>query len=327
MASRPEHAEEVATNVTDIKTVKVDTSKVTIAGQDTGASSRQMDTHAKDIDRDTRKVIKSVKEGVGTAYYAHRVGRSDPSVNKLDVRIEVAALLRVDGVIPEIEATANKFVRQQLTTFAVEIKNTTGAKRDAYRKVQEQTSTPEAITVELRANEKAPTKSIDGESIKTFEGHLYSDAAGNFPVKLNQWEEEVMTTEISRPSFVAWYRNPQRATPNSLRIPYQDEADNWSSLQVDFLIVSKRDDDTLAVSIVDPHGDHLADAKAKLRALADFAETYGDRFLRIQSIAKAADGTLRSLDLLEPDVRKAVRTFEGGKVSALFQSEHATLYK
>ena len=57
---------------------------------------------------------------------------------------------------------------------------------------------------------------------------------------------------------------------------------------------------------MDPHGDHLAGAKAKLRALADFAETYGDRFLRINSIAKVRDGTLRVLDLLEPAVREAV---------------------
>jgi hypothetical protein len=78
---------------------------------------------------------------------------------------------------------------------------------------------------------------------------------------------------------------------------------------------------------VDPHGEHLADAKAKLRALADFADNYGERFLRIQSVAKAADGTLRLLDLLDANVRKAVRTFEGGKVSALYQSAHATLYK
>jgi len=82
--------------------------------------------------------------------------------------------------------------------------------------------------------------------------------------------------------------------------------------------VSRRDDGTLAASIVDPHGDHLADAKSKLRALADFADNHGDQFLRIQSIAKADDGTLRSLDLLDADVREAVRTFEGGKVSALY---------
>jgi hypothetical protein len=322
-----EHAAAVAANVTDIKTVVVHTSKVTTTGQDAGASSRQIETHAKDIDRDTRRIIKSVKEGVGAAYYAHRISQSDLVANKLDIRVEVAALLRVDGVIAEIEATANKFVQKQLTKFAVEIKNTTGATRDAYRKVQEQTPAPEAITVELRANEKAATKKGDGEALPTFEGHIYSDAAGRFPAQLNDWEQEVVTTEINRRSFVAWYRNPQRATPNSLRIPYQDETSKWASLQIDFIIVSRRDDGTLAASIVDPHGDHLADAKAKLRALADFADNHGECFLRIQSVAKAADGTLRVLDLLDAKVRKAVRTFEGGKVSALYLSAHATLYK
>lgn len=78
---------------------------------------------------------------------------------------------------------------------------------------------------------------------------------------------------------------------------------------------------------MDPHGDHLAGAKAKLRALADFAETYGDRFLRINSIAKVRDGTLRVLDLLEPAVREAVRRFEGGKVSPLYTSEHSAAFR
>jgi hypothetical protein len=229
-------------------------------------------------------------------------------------------------VIDEIEAAANKFVRDQLTAFAVEIKNTTGAIRDAYRKVQEQTSRPEAITIELRANEKAAAKNGQGEPLTAFDGHIYSDAGGRFPVDLNDWEEEVVKTEVARRSFVAWYRNPQRATPNSLRIPYQDEAEKWASLQIDFLIVSKRDDNSLAASIVDPHGDHLADAKAKLRALADFADKHGDRFLRIQSVAKV-DGKLRVLDLLDSEVRKAVRSFEGGKVSPLYTSKHAMLYK
>jgi len=94
-----------------------------------------------------------LKEGVGTAYYAHRTRQSGRTGNKLDIRVEVAALLRVDDVIAEIEAAANRFVREQLTKFAVDIKLTTGATRDAYHKVQEQTSFPEAITVELRVNE------------------------------------------------------------------------------------------------------------------------------------------------------------------------------
>ncbi len=78
---------------------------------------------------------------------------------------------------------------------------------------------------------------------------------------------------------------------------------------------------SLGASIVDPHGDHLADARAKLRALADFAENHDDRFLRVDSIAKVDDGSLRVLDLTDPDVRAAVRAFPGGKVSALYLSE------
>jgi type III restriction enzyme len=322
-----EHAEAVAVNVADLKTVGVSREKVTITGQHAGTSFREVETHAKDIDRDTRKIINGVREGVGKAYYASRVARSDPAANRLDIRIEVAALFMVQGVTAEIEATATKFVQEQLAKFAVEIKNTTGATRDAYRKVQEQTTVPEALTIELRANEKAATKNRDGDPLPTFEGHLYSDADGKYPAQLNEWESSVVTTEIGRNSFVAWYRNPTRATPNSLRIAYQDDAKKWSSLQVDFLIVSRRDDGTLAASIVDPHGDHLADAKAKLRALAAFADTYGNRFVRIESVAKANDGTLRSLDLLDENVRQAVRNFEGGRVSALYESQHATLYK
>ncbi len=37
-----------------------------------------------------------------------------------------------------------------------------------------------------------------------------------------------------------------------------------------------QNDGTLAASIVDPHGDHLADARAKLRALAAFAARFDD---------------------------------------------------
>ena len=62
-------------------------------------------------------------------------------------------------------------------------------------------------------------------------------------------------------------------------------------------------DGSLGASIVDPHGDHLADARAKLRALAAFAEQFGDRFVRIESIAKVDDGSLRVLDLGDPTVR------------------------
>lgn len=321
-----EHDEAVAAGVEDLRTAVVRREGVTPTGQAGEATTRLIDTHIKDIDRDTRRIINSVREGVGKGYYAHRVAKADPNESRLDIRVEVAALLRLDGVVASVEAAATEFVQEHLARFAVEIKNTTGATRDAYRKVQEQTSAPEATNIELRANEKAPTKDGEGNDLPTFDGHLYSDADGRYPALLNDWETEVVTTETDRQSFVGWYRNPSRAIPNSLRIAYQDDAGSWASIQVDFIVVSRRDDGTLGASIVDPHGDHLADAKAKLRALADFAEAHGDRFIRIVSIAKGTDGSLRVLDLLESHVRSAVRDFGGAKVTALYDSAAAVSY-
>ncbi|MCC6339311.1 MAG: DEAD/DEAH box helicase family protein [Acidimicrobiia bacterium] len=324
-----EHAEAVAAGVADLRTAVVRREGVAPtgeAGSAGAATTRLLDTHVKDLDRDTRRIVDSVREGVGRGYYAHRAVRADPDESRLDIRVEVAALLRIDGVVASVEAAATDFVTEHLARFTVEIKNTTGATRDAYRKVQEQTASPETVTIELRANEKAATQDAAGAELPTFEGHLYADGRGRYPAELNEWETTVVTTETGRPSFVAWYRNPSRATPNSLRIAYRDDAGNWASLQVDFLVVSRRDDGSLGASIVDPHGDHLADALAKLRALAEFAETHGESFVRIVSVAQGTDGSLRALDLLEPHVRAAVADFDGARVTALYDSPAAAPY-
>jgi hypothetical protein len=96
---------------------------------------------------------------------------------------------------------------------------------------------------------------------------------------------------------------------------------------VDFLVVSRRDDGTLGASIVDPHGDYLADAKAKLLALAQYAADHGDAFVRIRSVSSAADGSLRHLDLGEPATRAEARAFTGGKVTALYEGPRSMPYE
>ncbi|HEY3672022.1 MAG TPA: DEAD/DEAH box helicase family protein [Acidimicrobiia bacterium] len=318
-----EFSTEVAEQVEDLRTLVLHRERVTPSGVGAGESTRVIDTHAKDLDRDSTAIIRSLKEGVGLGYYKYRAALADVAQSKLDVRIEVAALLRVPRVVDRIEDAATEFVHEQLSAFAAEIANTTGDVRDKYRKVQEQTSKPEALTIELRDNEKAATSDREGNALPRFSGHLFADADGMYPTKLNDWETEVVAIELARPSFVAWYRNPSRATPNSLRIAYETDAGAWTSLQVDFVVVSKRDDGSLGASIVDPHGDYLADAKAKLLALAQFAEDRGDEFVRIWSIGAGSDGSLRFLDLQEPAVRDEVRAFAGGKVTALYEGAAA----
>ena len=78
------------------------------------------------------------------------------------------------------------------------------------------------------------------------------------------------------------------------------------------------------MSIVDPHGHHLADALPKLRGLAAFAETHGGFFYRVESVARPSNGGLRVLDLTDPNVRAAVRGNED--VRALYLSGAANDY-
>jgi type III restriction enzyme len=325
-----ENAEVLATNVAKIETANIRRTVVTTGGKIASSDVRTEATALRDIDRDTRRVVATIKEGVAKDYVRYRIEKARADADVLAVRTEVAALVMIDEVASAIDAVATKWVQDQFTKFAVEIKNTTGARRDAYLKVKEQISKPEETGIELTVNLKGASKDSnaeDADDLPAFPGHLYADAKGRFPAKLNDWETTVIEAELKRPSFVAWYRNPSRAAPPALRIAYEDDASKWSSLQVDFIVVSRRDDGSLAASIVDPHGDHLADAKAKLRGLADYAERFGHRYIRIESVAKVTDGRLRSLDLLDAAVRDLVRRFEGGKVTALYESDAAADYQ
>ena len=73
----------------------------------------------------------------------------------------------------------------------------------------------------------------------------------------------------------------------------------------DFLFFHS-DSEKTKVSIVDPHGHHLADALPKLLGLAEFAATHRESFHRIESVARMNDGTLRVLDLTDPPTREAI---------------------
>ena len=238
---------------------------------------------------------------------------------------EIAALIMIPDTAESLDAAATKWVRARLDDYAVAIKNTTGATRDAFQRVLEQTITPEAVTIALRDNLSVATVDGDGAPLPTFERHIYCDGEGLIPAAFNSWETDVIRAEASHASFVGWYRNPSRATPAALRIAYQNDAGVWTSVQPDFIVVSQRDDDSLAASIIDPHGDHFADALNKLLALADYAEDHGEQFVRIESITKTGD-ELRYLDLTDEAVRERIRSFEGAEVASLYESDVSSAY-
>jgi hypothetical protein len=73
---------------------------------------------------------------------------------------------------------AYDWVREQLDRFRVQILNTVGATRDAYTRVQEQTTVPETVTVQLRQNARAATKDRNGDDLPRYGSHVFADADG-----------------------------------------------------------------------------------------------------------------------------------------------------
>jgi len=66
-----------------------------------------------------------------------------------------------------------------------------------------------------------------------------SDVDGNFPIgALNAWEMSALESEMAQPGFLAWYRNPGRASDDSLAIAYRDGKGNWRRMCPDFIFFS-----------------------------------------------------------------------------------------
>jgi type III restriction enzyme len=143
-----------------------------------------------------------------------------------------------------------------------------------------------------------------------------------FPETFNSWEGTVLLVELKRDGNVAWYRNPARASQDSLGVVYE-HGDETKIVRPDFIFFTRLPDGTIAADIIDPHGPHLGDALPRLRGLSRYAETHHTVFRRIEVLA-AIGGAYRLLDLTEPSVREAIQRAESAK--DLFQSGEATDY-
>jgi hypothetical protein len=108
---------------------------------------------------------------------------------------------------------------------------------------------------------------------------------------------------MARPGMVAWYRNPDRSSQDSLAIAYEHQG-RTKMLRPDFIFFSETQGE-IRVSIVDPHGTQFDDALPKIIGLATFAERHADKLHRVEAIAKIGEH-YRGLDLTDAQVRSAI---------------------
>jgi len=214
----------------------------------------------------------------------------------------------------QLNQRASQFIEEWFITYGSAITRLPDGEKDRFDRIKEESDRPLPTSITL------PIRRVEDAEGTVWERHVLSDVDGNYQVKLHDWEEYVLRTELQA-GAVAWYRNPSSGR-NSLQIPYAT-ATGIAGLAPDFIFVSRVGDELMA-DLIDPHGTHLADAVPKLKGLAEYANKHGSRFHRIQSIAKI-EGTYWMLNHLDPKVRAAIETYQGTDAADLFR-QHGINY-
>ena len=260
-------------------------------------------------------------------YLAHSDGdNSDEESRLIEAHVTVAAL----GLVPEIRETletdAEKLANKWLDKHRVAIKGLSDQRQDVYRQIRETSAKPMEVDLARPTSSMQPTtiREANGTEVPlpTFQKHLLCDKNGRFPEDFNTWETEMVQSELERSDTIAWYRNPSRASPDSLGVLYGTE-DDPKLVRPDFIFFTQQADGSIAANLLDPHGTQFSDAIPKLMGLAQYAEQFGDHFRRIEAIAKI-DGTFRVLDLKEPGTRAAIK--KESSIEALYKSTAASNY-
>jgi type III restriction enzyme len=197
-----------------------------------------------------------------------------------------------------VDAEAEKLLAAALDKHKAAVAALPDERRQHYRQVRRQAKRPMPEPWELPPSIEA---SKDGNSC--YKLHLYADENGDFRCTLNQWEEQVLDEVMKDKQLVGWLRNEPRK-PWAFAVPY-DDGKGDRPLFPDFLAFRKQRGG-IVCDVLEPHSLDWADSPAKAVGLADFAYELGDRFGRIELIAKV--GTkLKRLRLDDIPTRDAVR--------------------
>ena len=226
-----------------------------------------------------------------------------------------------------LENEAEKLSNQWLNQYRVAIKSLSDERQEVYRQIREMSSDPLDVDLARPNTWLQPTtaREADGTEVELprFERHMLCDEDGLFPESFNSsWEDKVLLAELQREGNVAWYRNPARASQDSLGVTYE-EGGETKIVRPDFIFFARLPDGSIVADIVDPHGYHLADALPKLKGLARYAEINAEHFRRIEAVTAIGNG-YKVLDLSEPAVRAAIRDATNAKT--LYESSFAAEY-
>lgn len=313
----------------DNRALKIETLTLGLGATITAeTSSTEVMTAERDIDAYFSRAKRILPDASASWYHADLCNNQGFDDTDAMVRVAVMAAL---GFKDTIEQQAAVQIESWRTTHA----GTISRKPRPIREVIEPlwflgAADMIPTTVVAPATVSAATEKVEGNTTKpidTYPKHLYAipagqKDAGRFPAVTTGWEKEVLDTELSSESLVAWYRNPSSGK-NALAIPYTYD-DAKRLLHPDFLFFHDDGDGEVAIDIVDPHRHDRADTAPKWAGLAKYAADHPTNLRRVVAVIRASNGTLRSLDLTRPGIgEKVAVATDDAKIEALFAEQGA----
>ncbi len=313
-----QHKKAVSSGVKDIYTADLRRITTTLGEDSLEETTYRERADYRTVDDAFRPASRALGAAVANAYTKRlaleAAGGKKERADIHAAKAQVAALLSIEGVAETVDTEAEKLANAWHGKLRTKIRGLSEERQAVYAENKREARDPQPTDIVAPKSRIENTRDGENNPLETRDRHLLVDDKGGFPVgsgrpgdPLNEWELEVLDTELEREDTVAWYRNPSSAIADALQVPYLRSGDEWKPMQPDFIFFSKRKDGSIGASIIDPHGHHLADALPKLLGLSRFAELYGDRFLRIEAIARVDRGELRMLDLTDRNVQTAIQ--------------------
>jgi type III restriction enzyme len=239
-----------------------------------------------------RRAARIISPDLAHTYSEHLASKASSTEDPEDALLRAHTVIAALGLVPQIkedlEVEAEKLSNRWLTEYRVDIKRLSDERQEVYRDIREMSVRPLDVDLAKPAVwlQATTAREADGDEtpLPRHDRHLLCDAEGLYPTDFNAWEDHVLRAEMKRSGMVAWYRNPARASQDSLGIVYEDGS-KTGIVRPDFVFFSTVSDGKIVADIVDPHGTHLSDALPKLKGLAAYAQENAAVVRRVEAVA------------------------------------------
>lgn len=304
--------------VQSVAKIKLSTQQFDIVGEQVDDKTRRFsyDASEREIDRMfSQAEAKLGGEGVANEYGRRYGDEKHPAIYKIDVIV----FAMDEECMQKLEAWAEGVFADMADRWRVELTQDGGENERRFNEI-----TCDADTVSTHSFRLPETIQVaKDEGGKLYSDHLFVDEqTGVARIKLNGWEEALISEEELRGDFVCWIRNVQNA-PWALCLTYETQ-NEIHKFYPDFIVVRKNDNGYI-MDILEPHGDQFADSLHKAKALVSYAKD-NSSLGRVQMVRMAKDikgkKRLKRLDLASFKVRDKLHDIKtNDELDELFDSE------